>query len=74
MGEGSGFQGLIIIGPGGRADEVLARRRLEAGGRLAHILITDDDEVTVEESLPDIDLSKTSMTLELLTCRWAAGR
>ncbi|CAK9109293.1 unnamed protein product [Durusdinium trenchii] len=41
---------LIIVGPGSKADEVLARRRLTAGGRLAHILIEgeNDDRVEVE--------------------------
>ena len=28
---------LIIVGPGGPADATLAKRRLQAGGRLAHI-------------------------------------
>ena len=32
---------LIVVGPGTRAEEVLAKRRLDAGGRLLHVL-TDD--------------------------------
>ena len=34
---------LIIVGNGGKADEVLAKRRLAAGGRLAHFLTRPDD-------------------------------
>ena len=37
---------LIIIGGGGPADEILARRRLSAGGRLLHIQTREDDRVT----------------------------
>ena len=34
---------LIIVGNGGKADEVLAKRRLAAGGRLAHFLTRPND-------------------------------
>ena len=34
---------LIIVGNGGKADEVLAKRRLAAGGRVAHFLTRPDD-------------------------------
>ena len=30
---------LIVVGAGGKADEVLCQRRLQAGGRLAHFLM-----------------------------------
>ena len=33
---------LIIVGDGGEADEVLALRRLRAGGRLVHFLVEDE--------------------------------
>ncbi|CAK9043240.1 unnamed protein product [Durusdinium trenchii] len=33
---------LILVGDGGAADERLARRRLAAGGRLAHFLVTEE--------------------------------
>ena len=33
---------LIIVGDGGQADKVLAKRRLAAGGRLAHFLVQDE--------------------------------
>lgn len=47
---------LIIVGNGGKADEVLAKRRLEAGGRLAHFLTqTDDPRVTFSASADCLD-------------------
>ena len=43
-------QCLIIVGDGGKADEALARRRLEAGGRLAHFLVQPDDHRVILEA------------------------
>jgi len=40
-------QCLIVIGDGGEADEVLAQRRLRAGGRLLHIQTQADSQVEV---------------------------
>ena len=37
---------LIIVGDGEAADELLCRRRLRAGGRLAHFLFLSEDQVT----------------------------
>ena len=37
---------LIIAGDGRAADELLCRRRLRAGGRLAHFLVLNEDQVT----------------------------
>ena len=34
---------LIFVGCGGKADEVLCKRRLQAGGRLAHFLMLARD-------------------------------
>lgn len=42
---------LIIVGDGGSADELLARRRLEAGGRLAHFLLLTDDQACARRVL-----------------------
>lgn len=39
---------LIVIGPGTLAEEVLAKRRLNAGGRLLHVL-TDQNDQNSEE-------------------------
>jgi len=38
---------LIIVGNGGKADEILSKRRLEAGGRLAHFLTDGPDDSRV---------------------------
>ena len=39
---------LIIVGPGSRAEAMLARQRLNAGGRLAHILTKGEDDDRVK--------------------------
>ena len=40
---------LIIVGSGGETDELLARRRIAAGGRLVHVLTrgVDDERVSI---------------------------
>eukprot|EP00913_Durusdinium_trenchii_P024369 g22878.t1 len=45
---------LIIVGVGGKADEILAKRRLAAGGRLAHFMTQGPMDVRVtQQSVED---------------------
>eukprot|EP00435_Cladocopium_sp_Y103_P046851 s1389_g13.t1 len=45
---------LIIVGDGRAADELLCRRRLKAGGRLAHFLFLSEDQVKISGEEPDV--------------------
>eukprot|EP00435_Cladocopium_sp_Y103_P026245 s3134_g6.t1 len=45
---------LIIVGDGGVADELLAKRRLAAGGRLVHFQVDDEDQVVLQGEEEDV--------------------
>ena len=46
---------LIVIGPGTLAEEVLAKRRLNAGGRLLHVLTPNAESRVVVKAFQDLE-------------------
>eukprot|EP00435_Cladocopium_sp_Y103_P044935 s2865_g12.t1 len=46
---------LIVIGPGSLAEELLAKRRLNAGGRLLHVLTDQAEDRVVVKAFQDLE-------------------